>query len=474
MRFFVDTNFFLQCKNYKNVRWKDITEDTIIEIVIARPVQIEIDRFKSDGSNRRSRKARETSRFFKKIINAEKDRFEDSIGNVKIISMFADNYASDEIKKEGLDLSRPDDELIASIIKYNDEMADDKAYLLTHDTNPVLTAKKHDVPFKMIPDSWLLEPQKDNRDKTIDELKREIKSLTAKEPKIEAFLEINGLQHPMNTRDSLEVEIDNHIGLSNGELESLLDLVRKMNPLKTDFSNNIKKNSIGSLAKSLGALVPPSQDEIKKYIEELYPSWISEMRNYIQSYENKESYRLKLRNIKTVLKNTGSLPVNNLRIIYNAYGGMLLLAPDREEDLFKEDNPMPKKPTAPSLKFDRRVPSIFRAWDNNIKPADIILPKIPRHNRDRYGFYWKDRPDKEVNEWELYCEEFRHKLDPKTIKDCLLFPENSNDKKFDLKITVSGANMINPEKFHCSLKVKFKDVRIYDILANKLSCIGQY
>ena len=51
MTYFVDTNFFLQCKNYSEINWSEITSDKEIIIIITRPVQIEIDRLKNDGNS---------------------------------------------------------------------------------------------------------------------------------------------------------------------------------------------------------------------------------------------------------------------------------------------------------------------------------------------------------------------------------------------------------------------------------------
>ena len=128
MTFFVDTNFFLQCKNYREITWNDITSDQLIEIYIARPIQKEIDNLKSDGNSRRAKRARKASSLFRKILQSSDMQFTDQVGRHEIVFKFGKNYLAEQLLSTGhkFDLSRPDDELIASLAVFlQEEKVDD-------------------------------------------------------------------------------------------------------------------------------------------------------------------------------------------------------------------------------------------------------------------------------------------------------------------------------------------------------------
>ena len=74
----------------------------------------------------------------------------------------------------GLDLSVADNRIVDEALSYAASNPGVDLVFLSHDTAPILTAKRHGLPVFVIPDGWLLPPEPDPRDKRIMELERKV------------------------------------------------------------------------------------------------------------------------------------------------------------------------------------------------------------------------------------------------------------------------------------------------------------
>jgi len=137
---FPDTNLFLQCKDIKNLQWHEISDGEDIEIIITRPVMEEIDRLKQDGNKRRAKRARKANSFLKAIILSEEGNLQVRESNPSVVMSFLTPESKEKLA-DRLDLSRPDDRIVNEALSFRDKNMDVNVRLLTHDTNPLLTAK---------------------------------------------------------------------------------------------------------------------------------------------------------------------------------------------------------------------------------------------------------------------------------------------------------------------------------------------
>jgi len=462
MILFVDTNFFLQCNNYNQVNWSDITSDELIELYIARPVQEEIDKLKNDGNSRRAKRARNTNSFFRKILLSENLILNDNIGDIKIVFRFADNYTREQLLSTGkkLDLSRPDDEIIASLIKFIQDTKAENAFLLTHDTNPILTAKSNNIPVKIIPDNWLLSPESDDRDKKIKHLEDELKKAKAKEPLIICSFKIDSLL--LDDRP-ISLEFKKFNDLHQSELEYLLGVFQKRYPLKANFSDELeKKDPEIILPRSLSPFhnirkeyIPPTANEIEKYMNELYPHWVGELRKYFENYPKSKNYYERIKQFSFSIQNDGSAPVENLILEFKVIKGALIAPPNFEEliESYSTGNP-PKAPEAPKGHWKIIENSMFSALNSIKNSMEAIPPNFDREilsapiipkPHDRYGFYWEDdKPSVEQSVWIYLCDEFRHKSAPELFNYYFMFNETGDDEKFVFQVSISGSNLSEP------------------------------
>lgn len=308
---FLDTNIFLQCLDLKSIPWKDVLKEDELLLLIPHPVQEEIDRFKQDGNSRRADRARKTNSFFRDIINSPDECIEINNANLKVIIKFPPPVNKADLESIGLDLSRADDRIIAETLLYKRGNPSDDVALLTHDTGPMLTAKRIGLPFLEIPDSWLLPPEPDKAQKKIDELSRELVELKKTTPEISIAL--------LNSKDTQVEELNEDImtveAFSDSCVTDYLKLATDKYPMENNFSEASESSrhshaSFENIYHSMMTYHPPSRQEIPRYQNEKYPEWVAEIKAFIKSLPS----RLEKRYFEFQIHicNVGRVPAENV------------------------------------------------------------------------------------------------------------------------------------------------------------------
>ena len=227
---FVDTNFFLQVKEISTLRWTDICDETEIYVLVPRAVQREIDRLKRDGSGRRSQRARNASSLLRKVILAEGEVLIVRESNPRVLVGFPPISTFDKLGTSTLDPSFADDQIVGEVLDYIGAYPSKKVVLLTDDTGPMLTAKRHVVPFWQIPGDWLLAPEPDARDKTIKELTKRLGLVERSHP----VAEISAWKQDHSITE-VTVEIATFQPLSEQIIDQLIAEIRDRCPMAEEF-----------------------------------------------------------------------------------------------------------------------------------------------------------------------------------------------------------------------------------------------
>ena len=179
---FPDTNAFLQCRDFAELRWADITSEENIRILVSRTVQREIDRLKTDGNKRRSSRARKTSTFFRTIIRASDETLVIRDSKPRVTVGFPEGDSAKQLPmQDELDRDYEDDRLVAEALAFHDTKGVEVC-LLSNDTHVVLTAKRVGLKYEEIPDSWILPPEPDPREKEIVDLRGRVEKLEDRLP----------------------------------------------------------------------------------------------------------------------------------------------------------------------------------------------------------------------------------------------------------------------------------------------------
>lgn len=455
--FFVDTNLFLQCRDVSDLPWNEISDAQHVQLIVPRAVQNEIDRLKADGNKRRAKRARDTNTYFRKVIMSDDEQLlVRSHLQAKTTITFSSHAPASpsEVSEAVLDSARPDDSILLEVISYRALHPEHEVALLTHDTNPILTAKRLNIPFQLIPDDWLLAAEPDERDKELRLLKARVGELENNSPIIEITLGIG----TSSASSKVETAITLYPPLSQDEINTLVEEVKRVYPMQHEFdSGATKKASQYNLYEStLMGLThkykPPSIDEIEEYKNVTYPAWLeklekklAELPDYLSGINNRIEISLAITNI-------GNVPAEHAIIRIEVSEGFLILPPADKDDKRPADRwALPSPPAAPQGRYEENaLTALSRVLGVNAFPYqhdDLMrLSAVPLPiARDRNAFYYRPRvPSLPKTFWEFECEEFRHKNEPEEFFLELSVVTGKKSINGKLKCTVMAKNLPSP------------------------------
>ncbi len=483
---FADTNLFLQCRDIKSLPWNTISEGKNVVIMITGPVMQEIDRLKNDGNARRARKARGANTLLQEILAADKRCLALSGFKTTVDITFAPNYSKADLEKAGewLDIAKPDNELVATALVYRKSNIEDEVCLLTNDTLPMLTANRCSLPYKQIPEDWRLPPEPDDRDKRIKELEQKIAKLEHQQPMFDVFSTVDsqawGHEHSFTL---LRISEANEEDISN-----IVTLLKHKNPMITEFPRGETDlpSSERNLAKLLGpsggfaTYLPASDEAIKKYQQEEYPKWLSDLRNWILKAQHDLMEAHRYVPVKFDISNIGDAPLVNAVVEFFAYGGVLFSPSDvaEIEEMLRVPN-IPKPPDPPHGEWQDISSSLARlaSFCSNLPTQSALAglqnwPSIPptlSSRRDRHAFYWKGgMPRKKGTSLVFECEEFRHKVEPESFTMHLYFPPDCGTE-VSVICRVTGSNLISPCNKVSTLKLVYQDQKAVEALHKNIN-----
>jgi hypothetical protein len=449
IRLFVDTNLFLQCRDIKDLPWKEISGDGNLELIVPRAVQEEIDRLKSDGNSRRAKRARTANSYLREIALSEGERLVvcESKPRVEITVSPSLSLVGDPTGKVFLDASRSDDAIIMELIAYRQAYPDLAAGLLTHDTVPLLTVKRLKLPSCPIPDEWLLPPEPSAEERKIKELQAQIAVYEGTLPKIEFTPSAGG------TLKEISGQIIQYPPLSDEDIEGIMVDIKRTFPLVDPNSHSPSVfDRISRQMNTFQEYVPPTDEEIEKYRETDYPNWLAIVESKVRSMAGHLSTECAKLQFEFSITNIGNVPAENVLIRIEVSEGMCLLPPDKGDNDKKEDAewsyfpPPPEVPTGhyrSRLTYMSALNDLARQLSVSRVPInhDILNFKRPAHDPER--FYWRpERPSLPIRQWELKCDTFRHKGDAKEFSlELAILEKGPSGGVF--KCTVAAQNLRN-------------------------------
>ncbi|OHU98934.1 hypothetical protein BLA34_18285 [Ralstonia solanacearum] len=423
--FVPDTNFFLQCLDYHELDWSLLTDDSHIAIVVPRTVQREIDRHKDGGNGRRASRARKAWSLFAQVIDSDENRVTTQIKNrILSIELLMPKIRADDFPD--LDMQNPDDQIVAEALWLQQQRSSDCVTLISNDTAALATAKSQQLPFQRLPQQWMLPPEKDERDRTIDELRKRVERLSSQHPEITFTL-------PGVSDKFVSANVTLFPALTKADIELLIDEVRNQFPMEEHFPQEPPTYRGGSVFDRVSAQIrsrheqwtPASVPEIDHYQKEAYPEWLQQTKSKLESIHLRLNADL-FSSFTLSIENIGQQPAQNLLISCQAEGDIIFGAPSqrRDDDPDEEEPWLTAPPTPPAGKYV----SAFESF-RTMREFSGMRPKIYEHRfpdltdvlvsqrHDPNSFYWKPHPPKnETTQWLLTCDEFRHQHEPHTLE----------------------------------------------------------
>jgi hypothetical protein len=474
---FPDTNVFLQCKALNELQWGDIIDADEIELLVGAPVQDEIDHLKSDGNQRRARRARDANRLFRSVLTSSGESLVIREADPRVTLRFAPPLHPKRETAETLDLARADDRLIDEVMHFR--RGDPSAEIMSNDTGMILRCRRHGVPLVAIPEPWLLPPEKDERDKQIDALRSEVSRLQSSD----ALLSVSLLYEDGRVCDAVSESMPLYLTLSEEELTELLKEIRERYPITSDFSEppslraDLNKLGLGAAAVQRSWRAP-TQEKINQYRQE-YDEWTGKAREKFGNLSSLLNAKHRIRKLQISLSNTGHRPADQVLLELAVYGNATLCVTTGDEmpDLlqqvakFSTTVILPEPPTPPSgglqlsdLRGARG--SLFGEGGlaEALRMPDYSHVRPALFNRDRHEFYRREDDDKPAPTASFTCEEFRHQR-ASQIFNLWLIASPQNDLKLRLHVRVSARNMSAPVDRHVPIEVQSVPHSTYEAAA---------
>jgi len=445
---FPDTNLFLHCRALHDLPWHELFDSDALHLKIATTVVDEIDRLKRDGNPKRAKRAREANALFRQLLTSPAGSVDLPTRGKPLRVSFAPALPASRITPDTLDRLRGDDSLIEEVLRFSKEHS--STVLLTADTGVDLRAQRHGVKSRAIPDSWLLPPEPDERDKRIRELERRVDQMEDRAPQLQL-----AVLHDEAVVDTLTLALPLYSDLTTIELDMLTAEVRRRHPIATEFlepplsvvpQSELERHFLSSIKRE-----SVSKSEIEEYLEE-YSAWERKVHERLARWANILNLKHRWCELRILLENVGAASADHLLLEIFLYGGAkahVTMDPDERPRMHKfgqllSDTPdLPPPPPAPramtswektfdglrdSMNFDSRI---F---------APPYLPSIPA-GRDRHALYVREDDEALLEAWSLECEEFRHGLEPRDIRCWLWVPRDAKAEDLKLRMRATAKNL---------------------------------
>jgi PIN domain len=480
---FPDTNIFLQCKALKELPWGDVIDTDEIDLLVGAPVLDEIDRLKNDGNQRRARRARDTNSLFRQVLDSGNESVTIREAAPRIVLKFAPPLEPKRETPETLDLSRPDDRLIDEVMLFR--RREPSAQIFSDDTGMMRRSRQHGVPLIAVPESWLLPPEKDDRDKQIGALKAEVAQLRNTEASLSLYLLTTDGSPVKNIAERMPLFAD----LSDTELTELMQSVQNLYPKATDFGvespprpNPSELSGLRALVEPLYSWHAPTQEQIHRY-ESGYEEWLQKARKKLTELALKLNSIGRIREFRVEVANIGTLPADEVLFEVTSHGGIQVSVGARDETpelmstihRFKREISFPPPPKAPRgehlFELFRRNATLGAFGDHDFMGnAGLMshLSGISKANfrRDRHAFYRREDDSKPSSSASFTCEELRHQREAQSFSIWIVAPFHLHDINAHLHLRVSARNMPAPVELHIPIEIRSEPESAYAVAAN--------
>ena len=439
----VDTNLFHECKSLDaaDFPWSDLGAFDTIELIVSDTVQSELDRQKKDTRQRVKRRAVQAVSWFREMLKIGALEHVFRAQGPRVVMRVSPQTASQDYP-DLLDLSVDDDKIVGVAAALAKSAAGQDVRLLSHDTRPIAKAKAVGLPFEFFPDSWLREPEADDAEREIRQLKAEIAELRATHPALELGV-VGAADRKLNLmRDALAP-------LTEDEARAMLGRVAQhfsLSAVEAAFARTTAARRNDSFGMRGGLVrIPPTAEQIKRYREDTYPAWIAACVGHLGGLAALMNVRLAAPAISVTLSNIGYRPAENVVIRFTARGPFLIAPPD-EGGYAPELDDLPRVPSPPTERLMRDGQEIAYAthvrsvFDSELTDLGRYLPRSTDRS-DEDWYYEPDRPKEPVDSFGLECRRFRHGANPEHF-DVLIFPQTQEAAaRGALEVEVSASNV---------------------------------
>lgn len=449
---FVDTNFFMHYKNYRELDWNLLFAGSI-HIIITYQVITELDNHKNNENARKRDRAKAAIPLLRSLIDGPVHA---TVKRKDIIISIIDPLETATPRKPFIDLSKPDDRIANEVMAWSENHRDDLYCVLTGDIGLMMTCKNCDISCKELPEGWKRPPAPDEKERKIAALEKQVAHLSNNKPNLILYgndiysITIKQFSKPSEEYISdIISELCSKIVRREDFSTEMENPVEDSNLSKIFISSPITRKMINS-----STLVIPTQSDIKNYHQQ-YNLWKEKFKSTIASSNDVIKNSIVTLDVGFKLANEGSAPAEDVRINIKAVGGILILPENDDSENSpwadasssgRESLDFPPPPIPPKKRY---VDSHTTVLPHHMGLGRVVsalhhslsLPPV----REIDEFYWETTSPKGPQaEWTLLCNEFRHQLPPASFNLTLMVPESGLSGEVKLEISVYSRQLPNP------------------------------
>lgn len=335
-------------------------------------------------------------------------------------------------------MSTADGRIIAEVLAVRENVGD--IILLTHDSVPIITARRNELRAVLIPDSWRLAAETDPKDKEIARLTEELRTWQERAPRIEIDVCSEG-----TSVNRIEGTVRRYTPMSQGFLDRAIEAARR---------RHTKDPS--ALAGSLRDLRAEVLDDYRRD----YAQWLEKLRDQLERYHRFLNFRDGLLRLRLAIVNAGSASAEGFVIEVFAEGDARLAEPRTAKDLIPESGY--SLPGPPKI---RGVGELFAGTGDMARFLHHHSPVSDRHLRSIAGppsreFHWHyDGPEVSSERLEGTCGDFRHGIHREEAALAVWVPGNTVGAPAGcIRIRFSAKNLTAPAELVWPVRLTFECV----------------
>lgn len=477
IRYFVDTNLFIQFKDLKSVDWTAFNQYDRIDLVISRPVSRELD----DKKNSTRRRLRDRSRqIIRQMIQSQEqgDEYIQINETGPDVKLYVELNLNPSNNADYYFDNTNDEQILSTAVAYKDKFGKNVG-ILTDDSTPLLRATNFDLEATKIPQNWRLPQETTEEQKELNLLRQQNAAFLASHPSVLVQLDLED-----GDKNHVLLEPDYYAPLTDSESELLLDKLRNKYPIATEYDSESAdiKPEIGLIERSRGLRirnqnhVPVSEEMISRYVDKEYPTWVEECKFKLSKYHQYCSAQVGELTIDFKLSNNGGKPADDCLVQFTAKGDFELFVPaDKDDDTdVTTELEFDLPPAPPKGRWEYETYNAFDTFSNQMLSSGNYMfrePAIPSSmdfgrlgdvSRDDNKFYYKHRrPEHPVNSFKLSCKQWRHQEGHEIFTMSLWLDQSEPVVTGEITCTVTATNLATPVNKSVQVTIKNKHLSTY-------------
>ena len=385
---FLDTNIFLQFRDFDQIDWLRELGYQQVCLVIAPIIFAELESFKYDrDSQRRRERSRKVSQHLEQIASSSLPAQPAPVPGREGVAIAILTDSPDMSRYSGLQPAVQDDQLLASLLNFRETHSDcapEDVILVSDDSGLLIKARARAIPTKRLSEDLRLPDEPSREQQELRRLEREVAALKEREPALKLAFSQEG-----QATESLMIDLALVEPPSDDQIETLCkseaEATLWIPPRRRDPNSAEEESRQAGQVPPYMADIIRAAEQTRRMVESMaYPFNSTIPQEEIDSYEKEreeylQAYRAYLgeavawkqlrgcsQRIYFVISNDGTQPALGVVVRVVAPDGISVREPD---DWPHAPNP-PERPSRPKIGLERMVASL------QMNPGLMLSPTI--------------------------------------------------------------------------------------------------